>query len=380
MRKTFIFFLLTFLLIPSAYALGVSPASVDIDYAEGLYELTYRIRSDSNVDGIVIIEPQGAFAQYIDAPEYVEVGARQTKEVPIVLNLPSGLEREYIGPQRLNMRFTESEGTGEGMFTTRVRIITRITIHFPYPGQYVEPVDFKVDNSNEGESAKASWTIVSRGDEPTTFDSEIFVFDSEGEILFTKEYPSQTLEVGSRLSRSDNLPTEDLPSAKYSAIKVVNFEGNQVNSSSSSFRIGIEDVDLLYISPRVFEQDAISEVTLRVVNLWNDVFDNVYATIQIGDYSTTTPSISLNRLQERTIDHFINTNNLELGEHEMLITVFFGDNEKEFTETITITDEILREETPSAGSRDTTSIMIIVLSVLLVIAIALAIFIALKKN
>ncbi len=387
-----LFFASAFLLLAlvfvsgDAEAIGISPASASVEYdSAGMeVEVPYIVRNNAGRDIIGRIELEG------DLAEYAELSASNIPLTPgsrgsftLYLDLPPGLDDEFVGPNDLRVIATESSpDEDEGLIVVRTSVVSRVRVHFPYPGEYLEISDFSVRAVNEGRDTSFNWEIISRGDEPTSFTARIDVFDVDDNVIISNDYSRIHLEPGERSRRTYSLETSDLSPGRYPAVLTVDYAGTSVNSSAT-VRIGEEDVELLSYRPEELLYNTVNQFSMRVENMWGEAFSNVYAEISLNGTTTRTPGERLPSFGTATINHYVDTSGLEPGEYDADITVFFGEHSKVFPVTFTILTE---EETRALrgdedeGTGITALHVVMALSVLVLILLIVNIIFLFKKK
>lgn len=375
MRKalfTALVFLL-FVLVPVTEAFSISPGSQNLDYEPGIEgEKTVVVSNDASEEVRFAVELTGSQVEYFEASEHITVPANDAKEITVSYSLPE-IEDVY-GHQPVRVRVTEPDDD-DGMITTRIRLVSRIDLRFPYPGQYVEPT-LEVPNINEGENLDVSWDVENLGQEATTYDG-VVVLKDDGEVIDEYNYEDESLEENGVSSGGTSFNTDELPPGNYRVEKTLFFEDDNT-SDAEGFTVGEELVEFISIEPEELYYDEINRVTLQAANRWNDDWDDVSIMIDLNGSQTTTPTFSTDALSTGSVEHYIDTTGLEPGNYTAEMTINFGDNSETYDTTVTVlTEEESREEEPSALD---STIYIYILLVLIILSLIVGIAIMLYKK
>ena len=353
-----------------AEAIGASPARVTVDYKDGVdLNVPYSVRNNAGRDIVAEITlGGGSLAEYVSVNTQsipIKIGQRGSFE--LTMKIPPGIN--LIGPQKLFIIITEDVPSGGGL-GTRTEVMPDIIVNFPYPGKYLEINRLEVKNINIGEDTTLNWGVISRGTEVTTFYGVFSIYDTQNNRVFTKEYPTRSINPGETMSVEEGLTTRSFDAGEYNATLTVHFDGKQVDTYTI-FRIGTEDIELKSYTKNL-TKGIINPFSVVAENLWNGKF-RVYATINIQGVTATTPTMTAMAFSNVVLEQYINAQNLEVGTHEGTITLFFDDNEKSFPITVDVFE--VEEESSFAAL-----ILPIASIVIIIVLIVVVLFFAFKKK
>jgi len=378
LTRTFVMIVLFCLSFSFVSAIGISPAKATINY-EGPFStnISYNIRSNNNFPIVAGVELGGSMLEYVTV---------YNDEIPLApgasgsfkLNLDIPQDHDYAGKQIVWVKAYEKEvdrGTESTIMVT-TSASAAIVVYFPYPGKYIDIKTLKVENVKEGEDSNLEWELISRGEQDVTYGVEIEIFDSDDTVVITKEYARTNLKAGDTYGKKEVLSTKNLKPGRYNAILTLDYNGKS-KSKEASFNIGEEDVELVDYTPKNLTFGEINKMKLSVKSLWNDDFDNVYATIKIDSAEASTPTATVTPFKTIKLEQFIDISGLNESEYDGMVTIFFADTSKEYPITVNIVKPIvIVPEEPRKGI----SMLSITFILLALILIALVIVVLRQKK
>ncbi len=322
----FLFALLFSLLIclPFSSAVGVSPASYKIDFEPNQdHTFTFTVRNNVGHDIIVTATPSGALAQYatIEGNNF-PLKVDERGDFNVHLELP-----DYIDtPGRNQLKIYVTEQTVGSGISAKTGVIPIIFVQVPYPGHYAIIESFKVAEGsggvNEGEDTPVTFTIWNQGlEELRNTRADLTLFDAQGNQLETKTFTGITMSPNARYAQSVEFATKDLPPSDYSA--TLNYYYDDVTRTEDKLlRVGNFDVKLVNYTA-VVEKKGIVPFTLEVENRWKGkIF--VTSTLAVeGAAPMETPRKGLEYFKRAELTAYLDTTNLELGNHTASVSLFF---------------------------------------------------------
>jgi hypothetical protein len=312
--------MLLFLVIPSAVAIGVVPASQELAFEPNLAtEVTFMIRNTQDYDVVAKVTLEDEAANHISILERntVSLGPKDHEYVTLRIKLPATMPP---GDNKLFFKVAEVP-QGEGLSaTTAVRSYIRVKV--PYPGEYLiatiaaedakagEKVPIVVDIRNDGtdtvEISKGVVSVIGNGVVdliPITFEN----LASRASTTQTVEWLSTTAGVG-----------------EYVAQVVVDYEGGST-SASTPFRVGDVLINILDVVAEEVPQGWRSRVDVTIDSKWNEPIENVYAEVEIEDQIVKSQSLTIDAWSKAVLNSYVETDQFDIGSHSGTVTVFYAD-------------------------------------------------------
>ncbi|MFH1211807.1 MAG: hypothetical protein V1659_02640 [Candidatus Woesearchaeota archaeon] len=169
--------------------------------------------------------------------------------------------------------------------------------------------------------------------------------------------------------------------SQYKAKGFVVYDGITTNTQESMFKIGDLGLDIISCTETLYAGE-INKFFITVQNTWNGILENVYAKITINGKEFSTPFISLYNFETKSLEGYWDAVNLEPGEFDANVNVFFADGKvKTKTCKLTLTERPISgpEEKPKKPL-SLAMIVIIVLVVLLLFNIIFFFFASKRKK
>ncbi|MDP3027592.1 MAG: hypothetical protein Q8N63_07850 [Nanoarchaeota archaeon] len=300
-------------------SLGISPGIESVDFKPGL-ELEYSFSVYAEPEQIIEIYSEGEFSDLVrfDKTELKGGGGFNVK-----LKLPQ--EIEIPGKHVLLIGARDKVDPEVGMIGTSVIVRAPIIIHVPYPGKYAE-ISFSTQNANVGDSVKFEVTVASMGKEPIFAITNIDIYSEKKKI--------ETLDLGAKIienQKSDKfikiLNTSNYNPGDYNATAIVDYQV-AIARTSSVLRIGQLFVNMTNYTNEIIK-GGIKPFEIHVESLWNDPIEDVYGEVSVlkNNLSITnflTPSVSLLGWEKKTLNGYVDTNVLEMGEYDLDINISYG--------------------------------------------------------
>lgn len=325
-RKRFLLIFLmigiVLLLTKTSYALGASPARVDINFAPGLEtSIVYNVFED-NPNKELEIYADGDFAEYITFDKEKLVGSGT---FIATLKLPEYIEKPG---QHKTFIFVKEKIEEEivGVVGTSVTIGTLVVVHVPLPGRYLE-LSLDSHNVNIGEPVDFMLQITSQGTEDINIIPRIDI-TSQGnpdkiiETLYLKEREIKSQEV---LKLKKTLDTTDYNPGKYKAIAIVDY--GKIAKAESDFKIGELIINIVNYTDKIIIE-KIKPFNIDIESGWNDHIDGAYAQVFIFNNSESlvsfkTSSTQLTPWEKKTITGFFDTSDFTEGLYDTNITLIY---------------------------------------------------------
>jgi len=320
----FIMSLIFLLLISSVSAsLGISPSKYEVNFEPGL-ELEYSFNIFGDIGQEIELYSAGEFADLVEfnKKELITGGGFKVK-----IKLPDKIEKP--GEHRILIGVREKINKETGGVKTSVAVQAPIVVMVPYPGKYAE-VSISANNANIGEPINFEVGVSSMGEESIFSEVKIEIYSDKNLVeildLGSKNIESQTKKIFKYL-----LDTENYKPGSYEAVAVVDYQ-ESIAKASKIFKIGYLFVKINNYTEEIINK-GIQPFLIDIESAWNNKIDDVHGEVFIfknnkNITSFLTPSISLDSWDKKTLKGYVDTKELEIGEYDLDIKVFY---EKNFT-------------------------------------------------
>lgn len=328
-RKRFLLFFLVIIMIllltKTSYALGASPARVDINFAPDLEtSIVYNVFED-NPKKELDIYADGELAEYIKFDKNKLTGSGTfiaTLKLPNYIEKPGEHKTFIFVKEKI-----DEELIGDSVGTS-VTIGTLVVVHVPLPGRYLE-LSLDSHNVNIGEPVNFILQIKSQGTETLNIFPRIDITSQDNqdniiETLYLKEREIKSQEV---LKLKKTLDTTDYNPGIYKAIAIVDY--GKIAKAESDFKIGDLIINIVNYTDKIIIE-KIKPFNIDIESGWNNQIDGAYAQVSILNGSKTlvsfkTSSTQLTPWEEKTITGFFDTSNFTKGVYDTNITlVYYG--------------------------------------------------------
>src|SRR3989344_3841979 len=324
-RGIFIFLLIA--LISNVYAIGIRPASKELNFQPNLKE-TFRIEVVNNADYDIeaTLYLGGDLAQYaVLSKESILIKKGQSAVAFYTIKLPEnlavpGLHLLKIGAKENLPSYVE--GTG---ISARTSVESLLKIFVPYPGKYAE-MSFDVNNVNINDPIIFNILLTNLGKEQIQkAKATIEIYESNLKIasLNANEMPIASESAGMLTATYADTSKPGIFLAK----ALVNYDGILINDSKE-FRIGILSVEIINHTKQ-FKQDAINPFDIQIASKWNSRIDDIYGEIEIYQDNKKitpafkTPSADLNPCEKKTLTSYWDTTGLPPAAYQAKITLSY---------------------------------------------------------
>ncbi len=373
MKKLLIvfYFLVAILIIENVVAVGItSPGrNIVIDFKPNLEKtLTFGARSNmATAMDVSLGVSSSELAEYITMSKnsvFLETG--QTKSFTVTIKFPNEID---VTPGDHKIKVTAVESPTGGGIAARGAVSTHFTIRIPYPGKYIR-VYFDVKNVNVNEPVDFKITIRNLGTEDLkNAYGTIDVYDGFENKLRTINIEQTEVKAQSSKDILKTMDTTSFKSGSYKAIATVYYFENKT-TIEKSFKIGSLDVKLINYT-KEFEKDSINKFDIEIESGWNNKIPDIYADVMIKKEgkeiaSLKTPNTDLNPWGKKTISTYWDTNNIEEGEYDSVITLYYsGKKTVEAGKLSVIAKKKKFLEIP--GLINTTTMLILLILILIII-------------
>lgn len=333
-KKEVLLFVFTIFVILNCYnaraALGMMPALIETDFEPGLkFSVNFQV-SGADANQELKVYAIGDLAEYVT---FDKTELKGQESFTAYVDLPGNVDKP--GKNRLYIRVAEVADAEAGI-GTRIEIGALILIKVPYPGQYAEIKSFNVYDVNSEEPVNFNAGVESLGHEEIVVSARVKVENEERLIndifLGTKTIKNQTSESFEKIVK------EGYKSGLYNATLIVDY--GKVINQTIPFKVGKLFVDIINYSSK-FKQGKINEFNIEIESKWNSNLQNVYAEVNVTkdgkqvDYFKT-PSVYLEKWTKANLKGFFNAENLETGNYNAKITLFYENEKTEKTANIKV--------------------------------------------
>ena len=361
------------ILIPSALAIGISPAIRTIEYVPGSeYTFTDTISNNRDVPIEVVIEPTGQLAPYITLHKnYTTLPPKGSAKISYDFVIPDGLEP---GNRKVLISVTDDTQRGGGMFGIKVRVKGVLIVKVPYPGRYAM-MRLDVENVNEGESIAYTVDIENMGLEPiNTSTLRVNLIDSQGKVLKVNTHEVE-IDSKSKTQITSSFPGE-YGKGKYSIF--AEYEYDLTINDSMDFFIGAYEMEITRLSEHLY-YNQITPFETVVKSLWNGEIADVYVTVSLNGKEHQSVNKYFYPLDSEKFTTYIDDTSFALNKtYDATVTVYFGEQSLSKDVTLDVVEYdgkvILEKPTRSAIFDDMLEVIIKPTTYLYVVIAILVIF------
>lgn len=350
-----------------ASSLGLTPAIIEQDFEpNGKFLIGFNILGASESQNLSIFA-EGDFSEYVSFDKTNFIGP---STFTAYIDLPA--ETTKYGKNRLYIKVKEVYESDSGI-GAKLEIGALVIFNVPYPGKYAEIRSFEINEVNENESVIFISKVENMGNQDIIANVSVDIF-SEEQLIESIFLGSK--EIKFRDTKNFAGAAKGYRAGEYNATAIVDYGGAVKNENKKQFRVGGLFVDIINWTSEII-QGKINEFEIEIESKWNNDIENVYAVANVsrkGGFSDffKTPSVKLDRWTKAILIGFINAENLDTGEYEANITLFY-----EGKTTAKIADvKVVRGELSTASMK---YIVLAAIGILAVLVIITVIVILLRK-
>jgi hypothetical protein len=342
-------------------SLGISPAIKNLNFEPGkqtnitfyILDAVEGVEYDVNIRG-------GYLAQYSSVSRTSVIGAGS---FVLSINFPKKIDV----PGEHTVSVSVKERPSETSFiNTLVEVGSIIKTFVPYPGYYGD-LSLNIPDVNANDQVPVELYIINRGDNPLEINSVYVEFiSSNGQIVKKVDFTPATIPVsGDRYFRKYADSTGIEP-GNYLATGRVSYR-DIIREVNRSFRVGSLFVNITNYTSSI-RGKGIQKFHVTLESMWNSPIYGAYVDVNItnGFYSNLfrTPSIDILPWEEKNIESYIDTENLE-GYYDLYLNASYHGQSTLATGRIHI--------------KDNYSTIIYVVSVFVAILFFIGLYIVLKR-
>ncbi len=351
------------------FALGLSPPKNEFTFEPNFNgEFEVNIRGESQPFNVKLI-PSDALKEYI-------VLSQDSLTVPIngatfsyILNLPASLPP---GRHKGSIVVEKQAGSGDASMFGAIEAVGHVVaVNVPAPGKHAE-VSLAIKSVNLGEPVTMTLNIKNLGTEQISISGIIIeIFNAEDSKVSVLQLAGTSIAAKEEKILETSWPAANAKAGKYTAKVKVTY-GDNIAEAEASFRIGDLAVTILDLTPKEFPSNKIIPFSIEVESLWSENIGSVFAELKILDgenelKSVKTAPISVDPFKTASLEGYLDTSELDLGDYVAKVLLTYGDktSEKEFEISVVKADN---------------SYLLIVGIVLLIVIILLIIFALTRKS
>lgn len=382
LRFSLLFFLGFVSMINLSFSLGITPPSFMREYSPGkTEELSLTVIGDLNNKREIITSLDGNLKEYINFNETTFVlNPGERKTINFKLNHPEYEELSEYGKVCSYIHVTEKSPEDSRGISAVVEMKAKVCIDVPYPGKYLE-VGLSPRNVNENiENTVVIVDLTSKGREVIEkVTGTLFIMKDE-KIINQYSFNKELIIPSTKETIPLTISTKDLQRGEYTINAKINYDGNTAESEAKLI-IGYPDVEILKHS-EILEAGAGDNFEIYVENKYFSEFNMVYAEVIIDNnenFKYSTAPIKLSPGSKEILKTFVGTKGLSVGEHDVTINLYFGENVKTYQGKILISEknENIQQQKPVNPKR---IYLVILFIVLINVTIIIAIILIMRKQ
>lgn len=324
------------LVVPAAHSLGVSPPSAKITFSPGATgEFDVLLLNSRHHAVETEVEIKGEYKDYFSATN-PSISSRGSAAATVSFELPDEIEP---GSHKTRIVWTENFfDPDSGALAAKTAITLIIEIWKPYPGRYAK-LHTKPRHVPEGQDTDIEYTITSRGTEAVTGDVRFSLYAGDGTLIDTLYDRDITVEGDSDRKRYVQVRSRTYDPGRYDVEASYDY-GAGLAEHESTLIIGTKDVEIDGVTREFNLNEPVNRFNINLSSLWNNPIPDVSAQLQLGRQTGRTPTITLAPFEEKTFTGYWETDEqLEVGSHNGLVTVFFDGEEHSQPVTIVLVNE-----------------------------------------
>ncbi|MBU0980305.1 MAG: hypothetical protein KJ709_05840 [Nanoarchaeota archaeon] len=389
MMKSLLYALTLLVVINIASAIGIGPAETVIDFEPNLavgFTNIILSNSESEMPVTIYVDTASELFPYAILPENrtFTIPPRGQASFTYRIKLPESMERP--GSHNLKVGVMEGMSTG-GTIGVSTAATTLLRVMVPYPGKYLDP-QLVIKDVEQNQTTPITLYFISRGEEIVNRISAKATILSNDKVIDEVSLGSEgPLNPRATTSLKGQWNTSGHQIGQYKAIVDFDYDGTR-DRIDKYFMVGTESITIKEFT-REFEQDSINKFDIKVSSIWNELIRGVFAkTVIKRDDDVVaelqTPTVNLMPWEDHVMQAFWDTDGVELGRYDVLMTIYFLDktvSEKGYVTVVPKTESPAQiGEKAGLAALLESSTAIVILVILLVVAIMTNIIILIKRR
>lgn len=354
--------------------LGISPAGKTIDFQPNAeVELEFNIiNSEQNTFEARLIS-LGELADIIFFEKNSILVKAENYRTPFktIIKFPSQMEPGiHKGAIEINPLLP---GLEDNMFAAYIAPQIPIKIRVPFPAKYAD-INLVVLDVDEGTPVPVFVEFDNLGSEDIQrAGAEIGLFTPDDESITTLITPEISIAQGF-LGKTQAQPSPVMRKGLYKAVVKAYYDDIE-KTFETNFTLGTPFVRIRKLITKALAKDEINKVVFKVYNEWNTEL-TVNGFIEMDGQQNKMPVFKLGKDEEKEVTGFFDTTGLELGDHQMNITLVYADQIKTHTFLVKVSEKI---EKPKPSLK-ISPLLIIVIIILVIIIILVLVLLLVKKR
>ncbi|MFC1741509.1 hypothetical protein ACFL3V_03160 [Nanoarchaeota archaeon] len=352
LKLTILAVILLVLLSSSVLAIGIVPATKNIDFKPG-QKVSYSVDIVNNAheDLEVLLYTKGEFSKNLvfvtrgsqfgkmDAnTKVLKMGEdEKARKVDVEFTMPDKIE--VAGPHTVKIYAVGSTPAPEGegaVVKADIAVISKLVIDVPYPDKYAEARVHVLDTQS-GKPVEISVPVFNKGSEDI---DEVYitvkVHSADGEIVDEMITGKQPLDKGDQ-TKFTVRASDAYPPGEYKAVAVVHYDG-AVFEAESHFNIGDLLLELKGLVVEEFTLGGVARFDILLYNKWSSDLTNVHAEMQITgpdnkEYTKfKTVAVDIPSRELATLEGYWHTQDVFPGIYTAKVTLYYSNkiSQKEF--------------------------------------------------
>ena len=319
-------------LIPSIFALGVTPGRTTLDFSSNLEkEVSFEVVNTENKNMNVAFSVEGDLAGFITLSSDVESfsSSESSKTFKYKLNLPRGLSPGLHEAKIVITDLPENMENKEVLIQATVSVVTQLHVYVPYPGKYLEA---KLDIVNNEKTNLINFYVplISRGDTNIQKVSGLISIYKDGEKVSeikTNEFPIGAGERKELLT--DWTPT--IAPGQYLAEAKINYDGEEI-IIKKEFNAGNESLGILSIGVNDFKLGDVARIKILVQNKLSDTIKGAFTQLEVYDSNLDkiaelkSENYEIPSLSNKEMVIYWDTENLNQGRYDSELKIDYNKN------------------------------------------------------
>ncbi|MBW2980532.1 hypothetical protein KY360_03885 [Candidatus Woesearchaeota archaeon] len=326
MGKGIIWVVILLLTLNIAFALGIRPVKTELDFQQH-YEGSFKVVNNDHKALRVRIYAEGDLKDFISLPQK-ELEFSSSEEIKTV-QFSLELSEKQLPPGRVEGRIIVEEelyslDRDDGYVAANLKIAHKVHVDVPFPEKYIE-AKVEVDEQEEGVGLITSVKNLGTQDLEEV-KPEVKVF-SGNEIIESYEHPPEYLDHMEEHSFRDYVEKEKLGKGEFKVLSSISY-AEYTLEVIEAFMIGKPIIEIINYD-KYFVEKRINELAVELKSEWNTLIENIHLeTFVFKDnkevFNTKTTSFDLQPYEERKVITHFDTRNLELGEYDINLVLYYG--------------------------------------------------------
>jgi hypothetical protein len=319
MNKKVIIGLFILFFINHVSALGITPAVKNIDFVAGEeVNINFYVLDGQEGSTYDVALRGGSLAQYSSLSTDHVIG---NSGFVLTIKFPESLDEP--GPQTVGVSVKERPDESS-FINTVVEVGAIVKTFVPYPGHYGD-LELNIPDGNFDEQIPIELHVINRGDNSLDLTSVFVDFIStNGELTQKIEFTPVSIPVSGERYFRKYLEANKLSAGEYIGRAQLTYSGitREVNKS---FKVGSLYVNIKNYTNFILS-GGIRKFYVTLENKWNSPISGAYVDVNLTNDLTSnvfrTPSIDLEPWQEKTIESYLDTTNLE-GNYKLFLNASY---------------------------------------------------------